>query len=117
MRCTGCGREVEDERAPLPELPPRCGECGALLRPGVVWFGEMLPEAALESAVAAASSCEVMLVVGTSAVVYPAASLTPLARRAGARVIEVNLEETPASGLADAHLRGAAGEVLPRILL
>ena len=88
-----------------------------MLRPGVVWFGEMLPEAALEAAVAAASSCEVMLVVGTSAVVYPAASLAPLARRAGARLIEVNVEETPASGLADVHLRGSAGVALPRILL
>jgi NAD-dependent deacetylase len=116
VRCTGCGRDVEDERAPLPELPPRCGECGALLRPGVVWFGEMLPEAALEAAVAAASSCEVMLVVGTSAVVYPAASLAPLARRAGARLIEVNVEETPASGLAEVHLRGSAGAILPEIL-
>jgi NAD-dependent deacetylase len=87
-----------------------------LLRPGVVWFGEMLPEAALEAAVAAASSCEVMLVVGTSAVVYPAASLAPLARRAGARLIEVNVEETPASGLAEVHLRGSAGAILPEIL-
>jgi NAD-dependent deacetylase len=117
LRCTGCGAEALDERVPLPELPPRCGDCGAMLRPGVVWFGEVLPETELDSSVAAASACEVMLVVGTSAVVYPAAALVPLARRAGARVIEVNVEETSQSGLADVAIRGAAAVVLPEILL
>lgn len=117
VRCTGCGVESADERVPLPELPPRCETCGAMLRPGVVWFGERLPEQELDAAVAAASACEVMLVVGTSALVYPAAELAPLARRAGARVVEVNVEETPQSGLADAAIRGAAAAVLPEILL
>jgi NAD-dependent deacetylase len=117
VRCTGCGTETMDERVPLPELPPRCAACGAMLRPGVVWFGEPLPADELVAAVDAAASCDVMLVAGTSAVVYPAASLAPLARRAGARVIEVNVEETPASDGADVSLRGAAGAVLPAILL
>lgn len=117
VRCTGCKNETWDERVPLPELPPRCDACGGMLRPGVVWFGEVLPEDALDAAVAAASACEVMVVAGTSAVVYPAAALVPLAKRAGARVIEVNVEETPASGLADVSLRGASGTVLPLILL
>lgn len=116
VRCTGCGGQSEDLRVPLPELPPRCEACGALLRPGVVWFGEALPKAEWEAAVEAAATCEVLLVVGTSAVVYPAASLAPLARRGGARVIELNMEETPQSAIADLALRGAAGVILPEIL-
>lgn len=117
LRCLGCGKETRDERVPLPELPPRCEGCGGTLRPGVVWFGEALPEAALNAAFQAASTCDVMLVVGTSSQVYPAAALGPLARQAGARLIEVNVEETPHSGLADVSLRGSAGTVLPGILL
>lgn len=117
LRCVSCGAEARDERVPLPELPPRCESCGGMLRPGVVWFGEPLPAEALDAAFQAATACEVMLVVGTSAQVYPAAALAPLAQQAGARVIEVNMEETPHSGLADVPLRGAAGKILPQILL
>ena len=71
LRCVACGRETEDRRAPLPELPPRCG-CGGMLRPGVVWFGEALPSAVLDASARAAKEAEVFLVIGTSAVVYPA---------------------------------------------
>lgn len=115
VRCLDCGRTVRDERAPLPELPPRC-DCGGTLRPGVVWFGEALPRDVFEAAQSAMEECEVLLVVGTSAVVYPAAGLAPLARGHGARVIEVNLEETPVSGAVDAALRGKSGEILPLLL-
>jgi NAD-dependent deacetylase len=117
LRCTACGAESRDERVPLPELPPRCEACGGMLRPGVVWFGEALPEDAWNAAVQAASGCGLMLVVGTSAQVYPAAALAPLARQSGARVIEVNVEETAQSGLAGLALRGTAGSILPQILL
>lgn len=115
VRCQDCGREERDERVPLPELPPRCG-CGGVLRPGVVWFGEALPEGVFERAAELASGCDLMLVAGTSAQVYPAAGLVPLALRHGADVIEVNLEETPQSGLVTLALRGKAGEILPEIL-
>jgi NAD-dependent deacetylase len=87
-----------------------------LLRPDVVWFGEPLPAAVLEAALRAAERAEVFLVVGTSAVVQPAASLPLLARRAGARVVEVNTEATPLSSEADASLLGPAGVVLPQLL-
>ena len=115
LRCIECGRERRDESAPMHMLPPRC-ECGGLLRPGVVWFGEPLPEEALLAGAAAARACDVMLVVGTSAVVYPAAGLVPLALGSGARVIEVNLEETPHSSAVHLSLRGKAGEILPELL-
>lgn len=115
LRCSArCGHEAEDRRTPIPELPA-CPACGAPLRPGVVWFGEALPPGALDRAVAATRVCEVFLVVGTSSVVYPAASLTPLAAASGARVFEVNPE--PGAGVPGVQvLRGPAGEVLPAAL-
>lgn len=98
------------------EVPPRCPRCGGLLRPDVVWFGEMLPEADLTAAVEAAENCEVFLCVGTSAVVEPAASLPFYALRAGATVVEVNPGKTPLTGRASYSLRGAAGELLPALV-
>jgi NAD-dependent deacetylase len=115
LRCTSCGREERNREAPLPELPPRC-RCGGLLRPGVVWFGESLPRDAWEAAAEAAEHAGIFLVIGTSALVQPAASLPLLASRAGARLIEVNRDPTPLSALADVVLRGLAGELLPQLL-
>jgi NAD-dependent deacetylase len=115
LRCLQCGRERRDERTPLPELPPCC-ECGGMLRPGVVWFGEPLPRAAWDRAQQATCEAEVLLVVGTSATVYPAAGLVPMARNAGARVIECNMEETPFSSGLDRSFRGRAGELLPQLM-
>jgi NAD-dependent deacetylase len=111
--CTACGEAMEDRRIPLPEIPPRCPICGDLLRPDVVWFGESLPTGVLEAAWAAATRCSTMLVIGTSALVQPAASLPIAALRNGARVVEVNPAETPLSRLAHEVLRGPAAEVLP----
>ncbi|HEY75618.1 MAG TPA: NAD-dependent deacylase [Thermoflexia bacterium] len=113
VRCTTCRWSGEDRRVPLPEIPPRC-RCGGLLRPDVVWFGESLPPHILEAAWEATSRCQVMLVIGTSAVVQPAASLPVTAKRNGAYLIEVNPAETPLTPLADEVLRGPAGETIPR---
>src|SRR5581483_9339932 len=85
LRCTKCHREWKDQTVPL-KLPPRC-ECGAIARPGVVWFGEGLPKGVWSSAEKATMACDVFLVVGTSAVVYPAAGLIDLVRESGARII------------------------------
>jgi NAD-dependent deacetylase len=95
---------------------PTCPVCGSLLRPDVVWFGEMLPREALAAALAAARTCDVFLCVGTSTVVEPAASLPFLALDAGARVIEVNPQETSLSAAATISLRGTAGAILPQLI-
>jgi NAD-dependent deacetylase len=96
--------------------PPRCDRCGALVRPGVVWFGEVLPEAALEAAVNAAAACEVLLIVGTSGVVYPAAEIPRIAARDGAAVIQVDPEPTPLDRVCTVNLRGSAAHVLPALV-
>lgn len=98
------------------EKPPRCPACGDLLRPDVVWFGEYLPEDVLRQAYEASRRCDVMLVVGTSGVVQPAASLPYLAARAGAFVIDVNPERDELSDMADVFLQGMGGAVLPALI-
>lgn len=115
MRCTECGANFPNRRVPLPKIPPHCA-CGGMARPGVVWFGEALPEGIMREAEHAAGGAEVFLVVGTSAVVYPAAGLIPYAKQAGARVIEVNAEPTAATAIVDCALHGRAGEILPQII-
>jgi len=111
LRCAKCGSEREDRSVPLDPFPPRC-ICDNLMRPAVVWFGEVLPEAAWQRAIQAASAADVFLVVGTSALVYPAASLPLVAKQRGARLIEINPDPTPLSDLADLTLTGKAGEIL-----
>lgn len=115
VRCLGCGREREERAVPLPHVPPVCSECGAMERPAVVWYGEYLPEAVMAAALAAIEVCEVLVVVGTSAVVSPAAGLVEVAAAAGAGVIEVNPEASRMAHLADVALRGPAGELLPLV--
>ncbi|GAA1870392.1 SIR2 family NAD-dependent protein deacylase [Asanoa iriomotensis] len=96
--------------------PPRCTECDALVRPGVVWFGEPLPEAALSAAVDACGDCDVLLTVGTSGVVYPAAALPLIAARAGATVIQINPDRTPLDDVCTFNLRGTAAQLLPALV-
>jgi NAD-dependent deacetylase len=115
VRCPGCGETREDRTIPLPELPT-CPACGGLLRPHVVWFGEMLDPEILEKAYQAVQACQVLLVIGTSGVVQPAASLGSLAKHRGAFVAEINLEPTPFSTVYDLSLLGKAGDLVPRLL-
>lgn len=111
-RCTEEGTVTENLESPLKAIPPVC-ECGAMLRPHIVWFGEPLPVEAIQSSYQAVENCDLMLVVGTSAVVQPAALLPGMAKNAGAFVIEVNAEETPVSDTANDSYIGKAGEILP----
>lgn len=115
LRCLTCHTERLDRRTPLPEIPPRC-ECGGMLRPGVVWFGESLPQNIWSDAEAAARAADLFLVIGTSAVVYPAAGLAQIAKSSGARVVEINIEETPLSNAIDSFLQGPSGELLPQLI-
>jgi NAD-dependent deacetylase len=110
-----CRGRWRDERVPL-VFPPTCPHCGALARPGVVWFGEALDEADVTAAMKA-TECDVFLTVGTSALVYPAAGLLHEARRAGAFTAEINAEPTPASALVDITLTGGAESMLPQLNL
>jgi NAD-dependent deacetylase len=121
-RCARCDYRAPDD-APVDtasaEALPRCPACGALLRPGVVWFGEALDPAVIGAAFAAAAACgpgDACLVVGTSAVVHPAAGVAAAAARGGAALVEVNAEDTPLSGLAAVALRGRAAELVPALL-
>ncbi len=116
VRCTRCGIEREDLRASLAPLPPRCDSCGGLLRPGVVWFDEALPILEFGKAKRACLESELVLVVGTSSLVYPAASLPFAAIEAGAYVVEINPERTPLTDDVHEHLEGSAGAVLPDLL-
>ena len=116
IRCALCGDRAPEPVPDAGDRAPRC-TCGGVLRPMVVFFGEPIPAGALEQATDAATSCRTMLVVGTSATVAPASLIPMLAKRAGARLIEVNLERTALSGVVDLALVGrSATEVLPEIL-
>jgi NAD-dependent deacetylase len=104
---------VIDEWRETAEPPPRCPRCGGLLRPDVVWFGEMLPARILHLANEATRSADIFITIGTSGIVYPAAALPPAAIRSGAVGIEVNTEETPLTQSMAHVLRGPSGEIMP----
>lgn len=115
VRCTHCAYKVDRGLDELPELP-RCPDCGELLRPDVVWFEEMLPVETWNLAAKATAACQGFLVIGTSALVYPAAGLIDAAREVGAAVIEVNPEATSASRRGGLGLRGPSGVILPQLM-
>jgi NAD-dependent deacetylase len=113
-RCWNCAYETSVNTV-SDDPVPACPECGGKLRPGVVWFGEMLPPDAIQNAQTAAAQCDVMLVVGTSAVVQPAASLSSFAQYNGAKIVEINPEATPLSHSADLTIPEEAGTAVPAI--
>ena len=101
MRCSVCDASWSDKQVPLPELPPRCSACEELARPAVVWFGEALNPDKLDEAIRLASQARLMLVVGTSALIQPAASLPAIAKAGGAYIVEINPQRTSISEFAD----------------
>jgi NAD-dependent deacetylase len=119
VKCSRCPYRRPDREpvdATAVDTLPRCPECGALLRPAVVWFGEMLPDLTLEAAFHAAGRAQVCVVAGTSALVHPAASVPTVTLRRGGDIVEVNPEETPLSPSARWRIRARAGRVLPELL-
>lgn len=114
VRCVECGYSSENREVPI-RILPRC-PCGGVLRPWVVWFGEPLPEDVIEKAFEASALSDFMMVVGTSGVVQPAASLAMRAKRAGAFLVEINPEPGAMADEMDVVLKGKAGEILPLIV-
>ena len=110
--CIKCENRF-DIRGKIPHSPVNCDDCNAKLRPDVVLFGEMLPIGAFEKAEKSARKCEIFFVIGTTALVYPAAGLARIAKRSGAFLVEINPEETPMSDICNETIRGKAGEILP----
>jgi len=115
LKCLRCGREYGTDEISLDNLPPQC-PCGGILKPDVVLIGESIPQDVLAAALRWAGACDVMLVVGTSCEMMPAAELPHIARRHNAVIVEINREETALSPHATHTLKGNAGEVLGRIL-
>jgi NAD-dependent deacetylase len=114
VRCVRCARVSGNRKVPI-EIPPLC-ECGGLLRPDIVWFGESLPEEVVERAFKALERTDFILVIGTSGIVQPTASFAATAKGNGAFLVEINLERTPLSDIMDIVVLGKAGEVLPKLL-
>lgn len=112
-KCESCGVSYRMKAEDVPHKPTHCENCRTKLRPDVVLFGEMLPLGAFEKASLKAENCDIFFVIGTSAIVYPAAGLAEIAKANGAYLVEVNPERTPMSSMCDESLQGKAGEILP----
>lgn len=115
VRCTACGLVEDNRQVPIPLLPA-CAACRKLVRPHIVWFGESLAQEDIARSYEALESCDVLLIIGTSGIVYPAASFAPVAKSVGAFVVEVNPDTTPNSGVVDVALQGRAKDIIPRLL-
>jgi NAD-dependent deacetylase len=115
--CLGCGHRQEAASLSLEDIPPRCPQCSSILKPDVVFFGEPIPWEAQNRSFEEARSCDLVLVIGTSALVYPAAGIPPLAKQNGAKVAEINMESTPLTGfISDYLIQGSTGTILPQIV-
>jgi NAD-dependent deacetylase len=117
LSCLKCSQKVDGKSFTMEDLPARCPRCTSLLKPDVVFFGEAIPWEAQVTSFKESKSCNAVLVVGTSAVVYPAASIPIMAKERGARVIEINTEPTPLTNqISDYLICGSAGEIIPAIV-
>lgn len=116
QRCMDCNNKYETRKVEMVEIPPRCS-CGGILRPDAVFFGEMIPSEAMWRSRQVATDCDLMLVVGTSAVVQPAALMPVIAKESGAKIVEINPESTPLTAEISSYLiKGKAGDVMNRII-
>jgi NAD-dependent deacetylase len=117
LSCLKCSTTIDGTSLKMEDLPPRCSRCSSLLKPDVVFFGEPIPWEAQVTSFKESKSCSAVLVIGTSAVVYPAASIPITAKERGAMVIEINMEPTPLTDqISDYLICGSAGEIIPAIV-
>jgi len=117
LSCLSCGCRIGTETLSMDDLPPTCPQCRSIMKPDVVFFGEPIPWEAHRRAVEAATTCDLVLVIGTSSLVYPAADIPIQAKESGAKVIEINPESTPLTPqVSDYILQGRSGEILPRVV-
>jgi NAD-dependent deacetylase len=114
-RCISCNQVYTNLEFESEDIPPRCS-CGSMIRPDVVWFGEMLPQQALSTAFKASQQCDIFMSIGTSALVSPASQLPIIALRNNAYVVEINLESTVISNMVHEVILGKAGEILPKLI-
>jgi NAD-dependent deacetylase len=115
--CLQCAYRQEAASLSFEAIPPRCPQCSSILKPDVVFFGEPIPWEAQTRAFEEAGTCELVLAIGTSAVVYPAAGIPTTAKQSGAKIVEINMEPTPLTGfVSDYIIQGSAGTILPRIV-
>ena len=115
--CLKCNEKTEGHSLKLEDLPARCPRCSSLLKPDVVFFGEPIPWKAQVLSFKESQSCHAVLVIGTSAVVYPAASIPVTAKENGAKIIEINMEPTPMTDqISDYMIQGSAGQIIPAIV-
>lgn len=115
-KCVDCNRPCDADLEIDPDHIPSCENCGGKIRPDVVWFGEMLDAQVINRAFQESEQAEIFFSVGTSSLIHPAASLPPMAKRSGATLVEVNVDETPISFMADFQVREKSGEFLPRLI-
>lgn len=117
LECLHCGAEYGADEFEATGKPPACGKCNEILKPSVIFFGEMIPQRALVDSQLYAEGADAVLVIGTSAVVYPASNIPYIAKQRGAKVIEMNLEETGLTGsITDVFIQGSVGSTLPRLV-
>lgn len=118
IKCTEteCEKLEKNYQVPIPELPPKCDACDAVMRPNTVLFGEIIPMERIDRCLFAIEQCDLLLIVGTSGVVEPAASMGLIAKKSEKPVVEINIDITPGTGLYDASVRGKSGEVLPLLV-
>ena len=112
-RCVNCGLVARNYEVPLPDLPPKCSQCGEMVRPNVVWFGEIIPMELIDTALLAIEESDLMMIIGTSGVVEPAASMGLLAKQSYKKVLEINLDQTPNTAIYDISIQAKSGAVLP----
>lgn len=118
IKCTEteCEKLEKNYQVPIPELPPKCDACDAVMRPNTVLFGEIIPMERIDRCLFAIEQCDLLLIVGTSGVVEPAASMGLIAKKSEKPVVEINIDITPGTGLYDASVMGKSGEILPLLV-